>query len=81
MIITQLTEDFLINSLSISEVPSKARNLGEGVARTRYALLGEVSCETSMDVSPKPVETSNQLWLLFIVDISVYYTDSQILKH
>ena len=29
------------NVLSISEVPSGARNLGEGVARTRYILLSE----------------------------------------
>jgi hypothetical protein len=27
------------NGLSISEVPSGVRNLGEGVARTRYTLL------------------------------------------
>ena len=70
-----------VSGLSISEVPSKARIFGEGVARTRYTLLGELSCETSLDVSPKPVETSDQLWLLFTVDISVYYTDCQILKH
>jgi hypothetical protein len=31
------------NGLSISEVPSEARNLGEGVARTRYTLLGGVA--------------------------------------
>ena len=29
------------NVLSISEVPSEARNFGEGVARTRYTLLSE----------------------------------------
>ena len=29
------------NGLSISEVPSEARDLGEGEARTRYTLLSE----------------------------------------
>jgi len=37
------------NVLSISEVPSEARNLGEGEARTRYTLLSEgVSPETTV---------------------------------
>ncbi len=36
----------LFNVLSISEVPTKARNLGEGIAQTRYTLLsGCVSSE------------------------------------
>jgi hypothetical protein len=30
-----------LNGLSIPEVPSEARYLGEGVARTRYTLLSE----------------------------------------
>ena len=35
------------NVLSISEVPSEAMNFGEGVARTRYTLLGDPSVSES----------------------------------
>ncbi len=39
------------NVLSISEVPSEARNLGKGVARIRYTLLSECDSTEPMKLA------------------------------
>jgi|GEM_PF-2976610 len=43
------------NVLSISEVPSEARNLGEGVARTRYRYTLLSECDSTV-----PTEKSRE---------------------